>query len=75
MKREIFIYFTILIIAAPLMHGEKLIDNFFKALDNPAKFGHPLIYTALIYLVILFLRFVIKEIVRVSKKVFAKKDS
>ncbi len=74
MKKEILIYFAILIITAPLMHGEKLIDNFFKALEEPQKFGHTLIYVALIYLVVLFTRFVIKEILRVSKKAFAKKN-
>ena len=73
MKKEILIYFAILIITAPLMHGWKLIDNFFKALEEPQRFGHTLIYTALIYLVVLFIRFVIREVIRVGKKVFAKK--
>ena len=75
MKKEILIYFAILIITAPLMHGGKLIDNFFKALENPQKFGHTLVYGGLIYLVLLIIRFIISEIIRVGKKAFVKNSN
>ncbi len=71
-KRELLIYFGILIIVAPIMHGGKLIDNFLTALDNPSKFGHSLIYTGFIYLIILIIRFIVAEIIRISKKAISK---
>lgn len=59
-KREVFIYFGILITLAILMHQASLLDRFMLALENPSIFSHSLIYAGVVYLIFFVVRLIVR---------------
>ena len=66
----ISIFFAILIVFASLMHKSELIDNFIFALENPAKFIHPIAYSVIVYIAI----FIIRAIFKKFRSLIAKRE-
>lgn len=67
------VYFTaLLFILAFLMHGSDLPKRMGMALDDPSKFGHALIYTALIFMIVFIFRAIFKVILM---KINGRRDS
>jgi hypothetical protein len=68
MIREIAIYVILLIVLAFTMHPDLLSGERFELMGERGNYFHPLLYTLILYLILLVIRYIIKKISSLFRK-------